>query len=134
MGGKGIVRRSAFALGLTLGLGAVEARAQRNDAVGTLTYAAQGWSAADREAFYTTSQGSHLIPYPWFKALRRMDIDQPFAADKLQRYGYLAHDVSPANPEGLPVGFIVDGPVASDRKSTRLNSSHSDLSRMPSSA
>ena len=29
------------------------------------------------------------------------------------RYGYLAHDVSPANPEGLPVGFIVDGPVAS---------------------
>ena len=113
MGGKGIVRRSAFALGLTLGLGAVEARAQRNDAVGTLTYAAQGWSAADREAFYTTSQGSHLIPYPWFKALRRMDIDQPFAADKLQRYGYLAHDVSPANPEGLPVGFIVDGPVAS---------------------
>src|ERR1700722_11165251 len=113
MGGKSIGRGSEFALGLTLGLGAVEARAQRNDAVGTLTYAAQGWSAADREPFYTTSQGSHLIPYAWFKALRRMDIDQPFAADKLQRYGYLAHDVSPANPEGLPVGFIVDGPVAS---------------------
>jgi hypothetical protein len=56
MGGKGIARRSAFALGLTLGLGAVEARAQRNDAVGTLTYAAQGWSAADREAFYTPAR------------------------------------------------------------------------------
>jgi hypothetical protein len=61
MGGKGNMRRAAFALGLTLGLGAFEARAQQSDAVGTLTYAAQGWSTADREAFYTTSHGSHLI-------------------------------------------------------------------------
>jgi hypothetical protein len=113
MGGKGIVRRVALAVGLTLGLGAVEGRAQQTDALATLTYAAQGWSAADRETFYTTSQGSHLMPYAWFKALRRTDVDESFAADKLQRYGYLAHDVSPANPEGLPIGFIVDGPVAS---------------------
>ena len=96
-----------------MGLGAVEGRTQQTGALGTLTYAAQGWSAADRETFYTTSQGSHLMPYAWFKALRRTDVDEPFAADKLQRYGYLAHDVSPANPEGLPIGFIVDGPVAS---------------------
>jgi mono/diheme cytochrome c family protein len=113
MGGKGIVRRSALALGLTFALGAIEAEAQQTDAVGTLTYAAQGWSAADRETFYTTSQGSHLIPYAWFKALKRADVDEPFAADKLLRYGYLAHDVSAANPEGLPVGFVIDGPVAS---------------------
>jgi hypothetical protein len=113
MGGKGIVRRSALALGLTLGLGTVEGRTQQSDAVGTLTYAAQGWSAADRETFYTTSQGSRLMPYAWFKALKRTDVDEPFAADKLLRYGYLARDVSPANPEGLPVGFVIDGPVAS---------------------
>ena len=114
MGGKSIVRRWAPALaGLTLALGAVEVCAQQTGAVGTLTYAAQGWSAADRETFYTTSQGSHLIPYAWFKALKRTDIDEPFAADKLARYGFLADDVSPANPEGLPVGFVVDGPVAS---------------------
>src|SRR5271154_2753212 len=113
MGGKGIVRRSALALGLILASGVVEGWAQQTGALGALTYAAQGWSAADRETFYTTSQGSHLMPYAWFKALRRTDVDEPFAADKLQRYGYLAHDVSPANPEGLPIGFIVDGPVAS---------------------
>jgi hypothetical protein len=113
MGGKGMARRAGLALGLTLGLGAVEGRTQQTDALGTLTYAAQGWSAADRETFYTTSQGSHLMPYSWFKALKRTDVDEPFAADKLQRYGFLAHDVSPANPEGLPVGFVVDGPVAS---------------------
>jgi hypothetical protein len=113
MGGKGIVRRSVLALGLTLGLGAVEGRAQQTDAVGVLTYAAQGWSTADRETFYATSQGSRLMPYAWFKALKRADVDEPFAADKLLRYGYLAHDVSPANPEGLPIGFVVDGPIAS---------------------
>jgi hypothetical protein len=113
MGGKDIIRRVALALGLILTLGAVEGRAQQTDALATLTYAAQGWSAADRETFYTTSQGSHLIPYAWFKALKRTDADEPFAADKLQRYGFLAHDVSPTNPEGLPVGFVIDGPVAS---------------------
>ena len=114
MGGKGIVRRSALALtGLTLAFGAGEGRAQQAGAAGQLTYAAQGWSAADRETFYATSQGSHLMPYSWFKALRRTDVDEPFAADKLLRYGYLAHDPSPANPEGLPVGFVIDGPVAS---------------------
>jgi hypothetical protein len=113
MGGKSIVRRVALALGLTLALGAVEGRTQQTDPVATLTYAAQGWSAADRETFYTTSQGSHLIPYSWFKALRRTDVDEPFAGDKLLRYGFLAHDVSATNSEGLPVGFVIDGPVAS---------------------
>lgn len=113
MGGKGIVQSSALALGLILALGAVEGRAQQTDALGTLTYAAQGWSAADRETFYATSQGSRLMPYAWFKALKRTDVDEPFAADKLLRYGYLAHDVAATNPEGLPVGFVIDGPVAS---------------------
>src|ERR1700722_14435392 len=113
MGGKDIVRRSALAFGLILALGIVEGRTQQTSALDTLTYAAQSWSAADRETFYTTSQGSHLIPYAWFKALKRTDVDEPFAADKLQRYGFLAHDVSQANPEGLPVGFVIDGPAAS---------------------
>ena len=113
MGGKGILRRPALALiGLILALGVVEGRAQQTGAASTITYAAQGWLDADRETFYTTSQGSHLIPYAWFKALRRTDVAESFAADKLLRYGYLAHDVSPANPEGLPVGFVIDGPVA----------------------
>jgi RoxA-like, cytochrome c-like len=74
-----------------------------------LQYAKQGWSAEDRQSFYTTSQGSHLIPYPWYKALRRLDVDEPFGGDQLQRYGYLPNDKSKANPEGLPVGFVIDG-------------------------
>jgi hypothetical protein len=77
-----------------------------------LTYAQQGWSDADRDIFYTTSQGSHMMPYVWFKALRRLDLDEPFGADQLQRYGYLRND-RPNNREGLPVGFVIDGPAAS---------------------
>src|SRR6195256_1562377 len=75
----------------------------------TLQYAKQGWTAEDRQVFYTTSQGSHLIPYLWFKALRRLDVDEPFGGDQLQRYGYLPNDKSKLNPEGLPVGFVIDG-------------------------
>jgi hypothetical protein len=74
-----------------------------------LQYANQGWSVEDRQTFYTTSQGSHMIPYLWFKALRRLDADEPFGGDQLARYGYLANEKSKANPEGLPVGFVLDG-------------------------
>jgi hypothetical protein len=77
--------------------------------VSDVTYAVQGWSAADRDTFYTTSQGSRMMLYSWFKALHRLDVDQPFAGDHLRRYGYLPNDVSPSNPEGLPVGFVIDG-------------------------
>jgi len=82
--------------------------AQSNTAL-PLQYAKQGWTADDRQAFYTTSQGSHMMPYPWFKALRRLDADEPFAGDQLQRYGYLPNEKSRQNPEGLPVGFVIDG-------------------------
>jgi hypothetical protein len=74
-----------------------------------LQYARQGWSPDDRQTFYTTSQGSHMMPYLWFKALRRLDADAPFGGDQLQRYGYLPNDKSDKNPEGLPVGFVIDG-------------------------
>jgi hypothetical protein len=78
-----------------------------------VSYASQGWSDEDRDVFYTTTQGSRMMPYAFFKALRRVDVDQPFGADQLQRYGYLPNAVSPSNPEGLPIGFVIDGSVAS---------------------
>jgi hypothetical protein len=84
------------------------ARAQ-STATLPLQYAKQGWTADERQAFYTTSQGSHMMPYLWFKALRRLDADEPFGGDQLQRYGYLPNEKSKLNPEGLPVGFVIDG-------------------------
>ncbi|WP_291696531.1 di-heme-cytochrome C peroxidase [Bradyrhizobium sp.] len=83
-----------------------------SNATPSLQYANQGWTDDDRQAFYTTSQGSHMIPYLWFKALRRLDVDEPFAGDQLVRYGYLPNDRSKLNPEGLPVGFAIDGDVS----------------------
>jgi hypothetical protein len=74
----------------------------------TLQYAKQGWTAEDRQTFYTTSQGSHMIPYLWFKALQRLDMDEPFGGDQLARYGYLPNDTK-LNPERLPVGLVIDG-------------------------
>ncbi len=111
------VRYSAVALAvffyaLAIGEGRGQQAAADNP-VADVTYSAQGWSAADRETFYTTSQGSHMMPYAWFKALRRLDVDEAFAADKLQRYGYLPNATSAANPEGLPIGFVIDGAASS---------------------
>jgi hypothetical protein len=74
-----------------------------------LQYAKQGWTAEDRQAFYTTSQGSHMMPYLWYKALRRLDVDEPFGGDQLARYGYLSNENPTSNPERLPVGFVIDG-------------------------
>ena len=57
-----------------------------------------------------------MMPYAWFKALRRLDVDEPFGGDQLQRYGYLPNAKSAKwNPEGLPVGFVIDGDAATGR-------------------
>jgi hypothetical protein len=105
-----IARFSTCLLAVTALASAVsDGRAQQPDPV---TYASQGWSDADRAIFYSTSQGSHMMPYVWFKALRRLDVDEPFAADQLQRYGYLRNDRA-NNLEGLPIGFVIDGDAAS---------------------
>src|SRR5215467_6993166 len=88
---------------------AASAALAQSPATTTLQYAKQGWTADERQTFYTTSQGSHMIPYSWYKALRRLDVDQPFGGDQLQRYGYLPNEKSRLNPEGLPVGFVIDG-------------------------
>ena len=99
-------------LGCAVAAGAAEQAAPPANSA-PVTYAEQGWSAADRDAFYTTSQGSRMIPYAWFKALRRLDADEPFDGDQLQRYGYLRNDRSKNNPEGLPVGFVITGNATS---------------------
>ena len=42
--------------------------------------------------------------------------------------------VEQADPSLTTSGLVTETPTAPDRKSTRLNSSHSSISRMPSSA
>jgi hypothetical protein len=63
------------------------------------------WTATTRASFYTQDQGSQLIPLKWYFALKRTD-GTPFAANSLDRYGYLANPTSPV--AGLPVGFTTN--------------------------
>src|ERR1700722_17509302 len=71
-------------------------------------YLEQGWSTADRNMFYTTSQGSEMMPYEWFLALEQPNSESPFLADGLSRFGYLPNSDKTNNPDGLPVGFVKD--------------------------
>lgn len=112
LSGHGVARISACVLTASIlacanGTAQAQAPAPAANAAPPVTYAAQDWSAADRNTFYMTGQGSRMMPYEYFKALRRLDVDEPFGADQLARYGYLRND-SPSNVTGLPVGFVIE--------------------------
>lgn len=70
-------------------------------------YLDQGWSNADRQWFYTTTQGSQLIPYDWFLAVEQAESEDAFRSDaNINRYRYLTNvATSYYNPDGLPVGM-----------------------------
>lgn len=79
------------------------------ESVRATAYLDQGWSAADSERFYFTSQGSQIVPYDWFLALEQPDSDQLFRDPRnMLRFRYLSQRPSPMNPDGLPVGFARD--------------------------
>ena len=66
----------------------------------------QGWTADQRTQFYTTTQGSQLLPHSWYLALEQPGGGAPFNADHLSRYGYLENRAR--NPDNLPLGFVKD--------------------------
>ncbi len=67
---------------------------------------AQGWTDADRSAFYSTDQGSRMIPLKWMMALKQPGTAAPFMADGLGRYGYLKNDATPGS--AFPIGFTTN--------------------------
>jgi len=70
----------------------------------------QGWSAADIEWFYTTTQGSELMPYATFINLEQADSTELFRSPRnMSKYRYLTDFSSKDNPDGLPVGFVKNG-------------------------
>jgi hypothetical protein len=74
----------------------------------TPQYLPQNWSETDRQWFYTTPQGSKLMPYTWALSLERASDETLFFADGLAHLGYLPNPKSAINPDGLPVGFVKD--------------------------
>jgi hypothetical protein len=79
------------------------------DRVSTVRYLAQGWAPSDSMWFYTTTQGSDLLPYDFFMALEKTDTSGPFRSNEnLNYYRYLPQKPSLSNPDALPVGFAKD--------------------------
>ncbi len=64
------------------------------------------WNATNQAAFYAADQGSRIMPYQWAKALK-MPNGESFLSSLSGSDKYIANPVSPSNPEGLPVGFLV---------------------------
>lgn len=78
------------------------------EVAGKSVYLDQGWTADQRQQFYYTTQGSQLIPYDWFLALETVD-GQPFRSDaNMQRLRFIPQPMADRNPDGLPVGFVLD--------------------------
>ena len=67
----------------------------------------QGWSEADRAAWYDVTQGSRLMPYAWWTALEQPDGTAPFADTAyLDGFGYLPPRADAKYP--VPTGFALD--------------------------
>ncbi len=67
------------------------------------------WNPTNQASFYSADQGSWIMPYEWAKALKLAN-GQSFLSQLTTSYGYIPNPVSPTNPEGLPVGFLVANP------------------------
>ena len=77
-------------------------------AVGQVEFLDQNWDANTRQFYYTTSQGSRLMPYDWFLALEVSDGQGSFLRERVTQLGYLANNNLSDNPDRLPVGFVAD--------------------------
>jgi len=79
----------------------------------------QGWSSADRKAWYEATQGSRLIPMVWAMALEVADSDVKFFSPQhMTGYGYLPPEADATRP--LPIGFVADDHDDSTLVRTRL--------------
>ncbi len=78
------------------------------DLMAQVVFLEQNWTPAVRQDFYTTSQGSRMMPYDWFLALESSDSQDSFVKVQLPKLGYLANSETANNPDELPVGFVMD--------------------------
>jgi mono/diheme cytochrome c family protein len=72
-------------------------------------YLDQGWTPGDSLWFYTTTQGSDLLPYDFFLALEQAKSQELFRnPENMNRYRYLPQKATRSNPDALPVGMVAD--------------------------
>lgn len=82
---------------------------QFGDSYTTIKYLDQGWDNADSLWFYTTTQGSNLMPYDFFMVLEQPKKPELFRVDdNMNFYRYLPQKATASNPDALPVGWVKD--------------------------
>lgn len=74
--------------------------------VNGIWYLDQAWDEGTRRWYYGASQGSQIMPYSWFMALKEPETGKPFAIDGVLRHGFLPGNGD--SPDNLPVGFVKD--------------------------
>ena len=91
----------------TLGLALSEPTAAQAAGSDPVIYLNQGWSQADRELFYQTSQGSAIASYDIFVNMEVAGSQELFRSDaNSARLGLIPQVANPrTNPDGFPVGF-----------------------------
>ncbi|MDH5178712.1 MAG: di-heme-cytochrome C peroxidase [Gammaproteobacteria bacterium] len=69
----------------------------------------QNWDAADSMWYYTTTQGSDLIPYDFFIVLEQKNSKELFRSNKnMDKFRYIPQRKTFHNPDGLPLGLAKD--------------------------
>ncbi|CAK8725583.1 hypothetical protein KKHLCK_17100 [Candidatus Electrothrix laxa] len=69
----------------------------------------QGWEPKDSMWFYTTTQGSNLLPYDFFMVLEQTNSTNLFrSAKNIDYYRYIPLKITDSNPDGLPLGMVKD--------------------------
>jgi cytochrome c peroxidase len=100
----------------------------------------QGWSEAQRVAWYTAPQGSRLIPKAWLHALEQPDSNAAFLdPDYIASFRYLPNPVgSWTSPDAscpydtsLPLGFTVDCQSDTPLANTKLRWKQTQSDREP---
>jgi hypothetical protein len=88
----------------------------------------QGWSPADKTAWYTTNQGLRILPLSWLRALEQPDSDKPFVAPEyMAGFGYLP---GPGSSD-LPIGFTIDDQDDTQLSVTKLRWKDGQSSKEP---
>ena len=78
-------------------------------AVGDVVSLDQGWTVDTQQAFYTTTQGSRILPYRWYLNLEQAGNQTLFRDNaNIERLKYLPSLKGKWNPDGLAVGFVKD--------------------------
>lgn len=72
-------------------------------------YLDQGWKPEESLWYYTTTQGSDLLPYDLFMEVEQVGKKILFRDNEnINDYRYLPQNPSKRNPDGLPVGLVKD--------------------------